>query len=110
MPKPTPPTLRERNRYMTFRILCDAKPDRKAVVNAIWNSLLRLYGESGASETSLWVMDWADDKSKGIVKVNHKSVEKIRSALALVREVDGRPAAFHVLKTSGTLKSARELL
>jgi ribonuclease P/MRP protein subunit POP5 len=110
MPKPVPPTLRERNRYMVFELVCDFNPDRKQVVKAVWDSMLGLYGAAGAAEASLWFMDWVPEKSRGIVKVNHRSVEVVRPVLALIKEVGGRPCVVRVLSVSGTLRKARESL
>ncbi len=110
MAKPLPPTLRERNRYLTFSLSCDAKVGRKEAVDSIWSSLLNMYGEVGASKTSMWVMDYDPNTKKGIVKVNHKSVETLRSSMTVVKEIGGRRARIDVLRSSGTLKKARELL
>jgi ribonuclease P/MRP protein subunit POP5 len=110
MPKILPPTLRERNRYMTFEVKSQQPLDRKEVVNDVWNSLTRLHGEMGASKTSLWVMDWNSEKNRGILKVNHKAIDIIRSSLAMIKDVNKKPAIFHVLHTSGTLKKAREFM
>jgi len=110
MPKTLPPTLRERNRYMTFEARSDSSLERKDVVSAIWHALIRTHGEIGASETSLWVMDWDKTKSRGVIKTNHKAADKVRSALAVVTEVERKPALFCVLHTSGTLKTAREFM
>ncbi|MCX6694964.1 MAG: hypothetical protein NTU61_01545 [Candidatus Altiarchaeota archaeon] len=108
MPKMLLPTLRERNRYMTFEVVSGDKFERKEVAAAVWNSLTRLHGELGASKTSLWLMDWDKDKASGILKVNHKSVDTLRSSLALIKDVEKKQAVFHVKRTSGTLKKARE--
>jgi ribonuclease P/MRP protein subunit POP5 len=108
MPKLLKPTLRERNRYLAIEVISQAKFDRKPIVDAAWGSLLRLTGELGASKTSLWVMDWEKERNRGILKVNHKSVDLMRASLALVKEMDGKRATISVKKVSGTLKSARE--
>jgi ribonuclease P/MRP protein subunit POP5 len=110
MPKILKPTLRERNRYLLFEVLSDGTFDRKPVVDAVWASLLRLHGELGASKTSLWVMDWEKEKKKGILKVNHKSIDTLRSSAALVKEVGGKKATINVTRVAGTLKAARERL
>ncbi|MFH0862701.1 MAG: Rpp14/Pop5 family protein [Candidatus Altiarchaeota archaeon] len=110
MAKMLKPTLRERNRYIAFEVASDSSFERKPVVDAIWSSLLRLFGEVGAAKTSLWVMDWEKAKKKGIIKVNHKSVQTIRQCMAQVREIDGRKASINTLTTSGTLKGARKRL
>jgi ribonuclease P/MRP protein subunit POP5 len=110
MPKLLKPTLRERNRYLAFEAVCEHKLDRKQIVDSVWSSLLRLHGELGASKTSLWVMDWDREKNKGILKANHKSVDAVRAAAALVKEIEGRKAILRIAYVSGTLKGARERL
>lgn len=103
-------SLRERNRYIVFEILSNGRFDRKAAVDAVWDSLLGLFGEVGVSKTSIWVMDWERDKSKGIIKVNHRSVDMVRSALTLIKNIDNEKAAVNVAFVSGTLKGARKHL
>jgi ribonuclease P/MRP protein subunit POP5 len=110
MPKTLKPTLRERNRYITFEVSSDSLLERKPVVDAIWATLLRLFGEVGAAKTSLWVMDWEKEKKRGIIKVNHKNVKTLRQSMALIKEIDGKKASINTLTTSGTLKGARERL
>ncbi len=108
MPKQILPSLRERNRYMAFEIISDSDIERGDVVKAVWNSVLQFLGELGASRTSLWVMEWDDKKKKGILKVNHKSVDEVRSALALVKEINRERVILHILGVSGTVKRTRE--
>lgn len=108
MTKPLQPTLRERNRYIVFELRSEGKLDRKQVTKSLWNTVLRFLGELGASETSLWLIDWLPDKQKGILKVNHKSVTPVQAALALLKEVDKKPVLPRVLGVSGTIKKARE--
>jgi ribonuclease P/MRP protein subunit POP5 len=110
MPKPLKPTLRERNRYLVFEVTSDHDFDRKDVVDSIWETLLRLYGEVGAGKTSLWVMDWEKERKRGILKVNHGSVNTLKTSTAVVGVIKGRKAIITVLKTTGTLKKAREML
>jgi ribonuclease P/MRP protein subunit POP5 len=108
MPKLVKPSLRERNRYVVVDIMSERQLERKPVVDAIWGALLRLFGEFGAAKTSLWVMDWEPQKRRGIVKVNHESVDMLRAAAATVKEIDGKKAIISVTRVSGTLRAARE--
>jgi ribonuclease P/MRP protein subunit POP5 len=110
MAKLLKPTLRERNRYLVFEVISSVRFDRKAVVDAVWSSLLRFHGELGASKTSLWVMDWEKEKNRGILKVNHLGVKQITSSCALVKEIDGKRAIVNILRSCGTLRAARERL
>ncbi|MFH1055843.1 MAG: Rpp14/Pop5 family protein [Candidatus Altiarchaeota archaeon] len=110
MPKLLKPTLRERNRYLVFEAMSDNALERKDVVDAVWSSLLRLYGEVGAAKTSLWVMDWDAKKKMGILKVNHKSVDTMRSAATMVKEINGKRTSVNILRVTGTLRKARQNL
>jgi ribonuclease P/MRP protein subunit POP5 len=110
MPKILKPTLRERNRYLAIEVVSEARFERKPIVDAVWGSLLRLSGELGAARTSLWVMDWDKEKNRGILKVNHDSVDLIRSSIALVKEMEGKRATISVRRVSGTLRSLRQVV
>ncbi|ODS39161.1 MAG: hypothetical protein A7316_06280 [Candidatus Altiarchaeales archaeon WOR_SM1_86-2] len=109
MPKPLPPTLRERNRYVVFEIISENNGFSKGDVSkVIQNASLRFLGELGVSKMSLWLIEWNGETRKGILKVNHKSVDEMRASIALIREINGKRAIFHVLGVSGTIKRARE--
>jgi len=108
MPKQLLPSLRERNRYIAFEIITDSDLSRDEVVKAIWISVLKFLGELNASRTSLWVMSWNDEKKNGILKVSHKSVDEVKAALTLVKEINGKRVIFHILGVSGTVKKTRE--
>ena len=107
MSKPLPPTLRERNRYIVFEVISDSNFTRKCIVREIWNIILEFLGELNASKLSLWMMDWNDETQRGLLKVNHLSVDELRSALSTIKEIDRKRVIFHVLGVSGTLKSAK---
>ena len=112
MPNLLKPTLREKNRYIAFEILSDQKYSRDEIVKAVWNAALRFLGEKGTSTTSLWIMDWDDEQQKGIIKVNHLSVDDVKAALTLMPEIkkaDGNRyrCVYRTLTVSGTLKKVR---
>ena len=109
MPKPLPPALRERNRYMVFEIISEnGSFSKRDVSKVIQNTSLQFLGELGVSKMSLWLIEWNDETKKGILKVNHKSVNEMRASIALIKEINGKKATFHVLGVSGTIKRARE--
>jgi ribonuclease P/MRP protein subunit POP5 len=112
MPKFLPPTQREKNRYIAFEITSEQKYSRDEVVKAVWNAALRFLGEKGAGTASLWIMDWDAEAQKGIIKVNHKSVDDIKASLTLLSEIkkgdDRYAAAYRTITVSGTLKKLRE--
>jgi len=105
---PLPSSKRERNRYLVFEIVSDLKFGMGDVSKAVWRGVLDYLGELGASRTSLRMVDWDQSTQKGTIKVSHKSVAEVRAALALVKEIDRKPVAFHVMSVSGILKKARK--
>jgi len=104
---PLPSSKRERNRYLVYEALSHEKLTGEAVGKAVWKTALDFLGELGVSRSSLRVVEWDEKKQRGIVKVNHTSVEEARTVLALVKDVDKKPVALHVLGVSGILKKAR---
>ena len=108
MTKPLIPSMRERNRYLIFELISESKFNRDDVVRHLWSALLRSFGEFGAGETGFWVLEWEHEAQKGILKVNHKSVDRVRAALTLMKEINNEKVIFHALGISGTIKKARE--
>ena len=106
---PLPPSLREKYRYVVFEIISKKEFDLGVVVNAIWNAVLQLYGEVGASELSLWMpSDYYNKKEKkGIVRTNHMSVEKLRLALASIKQIENESVTLRIIGVTGTIRSAK---
>jgi len=108
-PKPLPPSLRGRRRYLAYQIISEQKVLFQDLVNGIWHSVLNFLGEFGASEADLWVAkDIYDEKRQvGIIRCSHTSVEQIRTALALVDRIGDIRIVIKVLGVSGTIKATR---
>ncbi|MGC9444876.1 MAG: Rpp14/Pop5 family protein [Candidatus Methanospirareceae archaeon] len=108
----TPPTLRERRRYLRFELLCERPVDKRAVLKEIWDSLYALYGDLGASESRLWLIDYQpmEDGTQGvgILRCAHDRVDEVRAALACIHTVDTASVGIRVVKTSGTIKGASQ--
>jgi RNase P/RNase MRP subunit POP5 len=106
----TPPTLRERRRYLRFELLCERPIDKRDVLKEIWDSLYALYGDLGASESKLWLIDYhpSEDGTRGvgILRCAHDRVEEVRAALACIHAIDTASIGIRVVKTSGTIKGA----
>ncbi|HDS45769.1 MAG TPA: ribonuclease P protein component 2 [Methanomicrobia archaeon] len=106
----TPPTLRDRRRYLRFELLCERPVDKRAILRAIWDSVYALYGELGASESKLWLIEYhpSEDGTRGvgILRCAHDRVEEVRAALACIYAIDTASIGIRVIKTSGTIKGA----
>lgn len=99
--------MKFKRRYLALKIDSNEKFDSKEFMDAVWSALLRLYGEYGASRTSLALVDYNAEKKFAVIRVAHTEIGKVRAALASVTEIMAKPAAVHILKVSGTLRALR---
>lgn len=98
---------RVRRRYLALRVVSEQPVGKRDVVDAVWNAVLQLFGEHGASQTNLSFIEYDSEKSWGVVRCSHRAVEMVRASIASVAEINGKPVAIHVLGVSGTLKALR---
>ena len=106
--KPLPPTLREKSRYVLFKIYSTRTFNRKEVSKAIFDAIFQFLGEDTASELSLWFIRWYEDSNMGILKVEHNRVDKIKTTLSLIKEISGSKVLITSIGVSGTLKKLRK--
>ncbi len=105
-----------RRRYIAVKIKLERKQTRNNDLNSgviwrtVWQSLLQLYGEYGASKTDLSLIEYNPEDMHAIFRCTHKGLDIVRNAISAVTQVRGLKAAFHVLYVSGTLKSLRKKL
>jgi len=96
-----------RKRYLAFKIVSDQSVNKRDVADAVWNAVLRLFGEYGASQTNLALIEYDQEKCWGIIRCSHRAVEMVRASIASVTEINEKPVAIHILGVSGTLKALR---
>lgn len=77
-------------------------------MSAVWDAVLSLYGECGASRTGLALIDYDAEKKLAILRTVHTAVEVVRAALASITKIRDKPVAVHVLAVSGTIKALSE--
>ena len=108
-PKPLPPSLRGRRRYIAFQVFSEGKFITQDLINSIWHSLLNLLGELGASQADIWIARDIYDESKqiGIIRCSHDNVEQVRTALALMERIGDIRVVVKVLGISGTIKATK---
>ena len=103
------PTLKEKKRYLAFEIISE-QPIKSfsEVSNQITNSYTKFFGEIGASEAGIITMkdNYNETKQKGIIKVNNNCLDKLKTALALTKEINRNKIIFKSLGASGVLNKA----
>ena len=108
-PKILLPSLREKERYVKFKVISEEPISYADLESAVWNSFLDFYGELGVSELSLWIIKnlWDEKEQVGVVKCNNKAVEKVVAGLSLISRLGDSRIIFKILKISGTIRKLK---
>lgn len=101
---------RVKRRYFALQIDSDSVPSPKELMDAIWSVVVKLYGEVGASQMSLSLIEYNAEKKVAIIRTALLKVNLFRASLATITSVAGKDAAVHVLAVSGTIKALRKFL
>jgi len=98
---------KERQRYILFELISDSRIEERELIRAVWRNLFQLYGDVGASNTGLWLIEYENNKY-GIIRTNVQAVTMIKATLAIIRQINGISCIFSVKGVSGTIKSLKE--
>jgi RNase P/RNase MRP subunit POP5 len=99
---------RTKRRYLALQLDSDVAPSRKEFIDAVWSAVTKLYGEHGASLTSLALIDYDLEKKTSVIRTSLATLDLVRASLATITSVAGSEAAVHVLAVSGTIKALHE--
>ena len=99
---------RVKRRYLALQVDSDGVPSQKEFMDAVWSAVAKLYGEYGASLTSLALIDYDVEKKTAVIRTSLATVDLVRASLASITSVAGVDAAVHVLAVSGTIKALHE--
>jgi ribonuclease P/MRP protein subunit POP5 len=106
------PSMKEKKRYLTFRILSEGPVSYADMKGAVLNSVLNWMGEKGLSESGLRMIKnlWDGRKKEGWLACSPGAVDDIKVSMALIHQIGDAKVIFHVLRVSGTIKSGKEKL
>ena len=96
---------RVKRRYLALQVESEAPPTEREFVDALWAAVTRLYGEVGASQTSLSLIDMDVESKVAVIRVSLAALNMIRASLATITSIAGKDASVRVLSVSGTLKA-----
>ena len=94
-----------RRRYLALRVVSEQHVNERAVIDAVWNAVLELFGEYGASQTNVSLIEYDPRRNFVVVRCSHTALERVRASVASVIKIDGKPAVIHVMGVSGTLRT-----
>ena len=102
----TIPTLREKKRYLAFKIISENMINRGELTGELLDSICLLFGDKGESEINPSLMSY--DGRFGILRCQKDRTTDTRAALACINRVRGGRVSIKVLGISGTVRGAME--
>ncbi|HDO20805.1 MAG TPA: hypothetical protein ENG81_04745 [Candidatus Bathyarchaeota archaeon] len=101
-----------RRRYIIFQIYSakNLQFEKHDVLNVLFKTILKLFGEIGASLLNFNLIYHDSVKGRGIIRCNHDKVCWLRAAAAFISDINGTPITFHILKVTGSIRRAKEIL
>lgn len=109
-PEILPSSMRKKKRYIAFEITGEENIEFPELVNAVWHSLLNLFGEVKTAEINFWMVkdSWNQETQRGLIKCNHNHVSEVRLALALLDRIGDSEVSIRTMGVSGTMKAAKK--
>lgn len=114
--KPILPTLREKKRFVAFRVDFEKKETSfthfNAINSLIYSSFQGFVGVKGCAEAGYLMLKdkWNEQPSTGIIRINNKYVDALKASFLLINEIKNNNVSSKArvvpLGTSGTLKKA----
>jgi ribonuclease P/MRP protein subunit POP5 len=95
-------------RYLALRVVSEQPVNGREVMDAVWNAVLRLFGEYGASQANLSLIEFNLQKNYAVTRCSHTALEMVRASIASITEINEKPAVIHVVGVSGTLRALRK--
>ena len=112
MTKPFPSVMREKRRYVVFKIVSESneKFSRDEITRALWDAVLGTIGTLGAAQAAFWIFEFEPRTQKGILRCTNKQLPVIRGSLTLLDKINQKKAFVYVTDVTGTIKKAKKLM
>ncbi len=106
---PKAKVLGTRRRYIAIGVASE-RPinDGKELFDSVSSSIMRMFGEYGASRAELALIEFDASKQQAIIRCSHKELDSARAAIVGVTSVGNVKVIPRILLVSGTLKALRK--
>jgi len=104
--KPLLPSLRTKKRYVAYEAISEKDVEMTKVYACIRHSFRECFGIFGLGKAG--IMDTrAFNGKRGLLKINHKYTDHLRTAMSMITEIDGSKIIVNTVGVSGILKKAK---
>ena len=101
------PSLREKKRYIHFNIVSEKSFLKNELVGAVESSCKNFLGELNYGKAGVNVVTNLVKGKSGVVRVNSKYVDHVKTSLMLIKKINGERVLFKNAKVSGVLNKLK---
>jgi RNase P/RNase MRP subunit POP5 len=103
-------TIRKSRRYIAVKIDSKKPFGVRDFYEAVWDNILKLFGEYGASQTALLLIAYDSQKNQAILRCSTNALDLVRISLLTLTEIRNEKIIIQISLISGTLKALRNKL
>lgn len=107
--KPLLPSLREKKRYLVFKVISEKGIDNiNSIKESIFLSYNNLFGEIGMAKAGLLMLNdkYNKELKRGIIKVNNKMLNNLKASICFIKTIEKQNVIVKSIGVSGILKKA----
>jgi len=97
----------QRKRYVLFEVRGEAASEDE-LKHGLYAAAMKFFGEYGASFVQLKLIEYDAKGKTGILRCERSKIDEVLGFLALVSELNGKPARIVAKRTSGTINKLKE--
>lgn len=88
-----------------FEVTADEKIEEAEVKQAVQQGIQSFLGVYGCAKAGVMLVE--NDSQRGIVKVQPKYVDQVKTALALIKEISKKQVQVKTMRVSGMLQNVK---
>jgi len=99
--------MRDKTRYLKFRVHADEKITLSQIVEKFWRILTEYIGIKDLARADPWIIanKFDEDAQTGVIRGKKEYVDDVRASLALIDSMDGKTCFVSVEKISGSINN-----
>lgn len=101
---------RVKKRYLALKIEGVESFEEEDVKDVVWSAVIQLFGEYGASQVGLFLVQYDRERKEAVLRCSHKALPMVQASIASVTKMKDKPVVIHVLRISGTLRALKKKL
>jgi ribonuclease P/MRP protein subunit POP5 len=104
------PVNKAKKRYVVFATICEERVSEREIEEAIRNNLVKHFGVDIYRKASPRIILYDIESGRGVIRVLHTCTNHLIATIGLVKQVGKTRCLIIPIRTTGTLKKAREYI